>query len=656
MVKIVVQNQLKRERHCSESDSLTISEKSENNENSLMDVQNDSPIDEELEDEYLIQDDELAENPLIDVHDPEIIVMDEDPVTCADVPQCSIHRKECPFMCKKCKVHVCRVCIVHEHAKCPINIMDCFIRNVWHSALKEDQADIEGFKSKINFTQKSFQSKIYNIKMAITTIASRAMEHIEEKRSEILSRIEYIEKIKRNSWNYQSELCDYALRMLCHSLTSSEPLNFDSMSSIRENLFKIIGKNLTYIEDDNIYYLPRNFTDYNLGEIKTSVTPKRSTVDLPDKSYTNTFNCSLLRVRNHFDEDVTGCNYSVRVEICEENVKKTVYHRTENLKNGTYKIWYYPTNEGMHFLHVYLNDCPINRSPFRIIVNNLKTDVKQTLLGQVEESFGKPWGICTDNEGRVMITYRAGHCVRIYKESGSLVRRFGCEGSQPGQMKRPTGIAADRQLRRIIVADKDNHRIQVFNYTGVYLLHFGKEGEENGNFSYPWDVAVNDSSQIAVSDSSNRRIQLFDSDGEFINKFDFKEYEKQNIEMPRGLVFETDASMLITDFNKHKVISLKDMRTFVTLGSKGSTPAKFFRPQGIDIDGDGRFLVVDSKNNRVQVFNKNGEFLGAYGSTEDDPSQLVSPQCACFLPDGRIAITQLNGFAKIVEAFYSDVV
>ena len=49
-------------------------------------------------------------------------------------------------------------------------------------------------------------------------------------------------------------------------------------------------------------------------------------------------------------------------------------------------------------------------------------------------------------------------------------------------------------------------------------------------------------------------------------------------------------------------------------GGKGSGDGQFMNPVGIAIDSNGRFIVADTGNHRVQVFDSTGKFLFKFGS------------------------------------------
>src|SRR5262249_14495197 len=47
-------------------------------------------------------------------------------------------------------------------------------------------------------------------------------------------------------------------------------------------------------------------------------------------------------------------------------------------------------------------------------------------------------------------------------------------------------------------------------------------------------------------------------------------------------------------------------------GREGSKPGEFIEPVGIVVDQEGRVLVADTGNRRVQIFDKQGKFLKEY--------------------------------------------
>ncbi|KTG35129.1 hypothetical protein cypCar_00004682 [Cyprinus carpio] len=248
----------------------------------------------------------------------------------------------------------------------------------------------------------------------------------------------------------------------------------------------------------------------------------------------------------------------------------------------------------------------------------------------------RPWGICVDKEGYVVVADRSNNRVQIFKPCGTFHHKFGTLGSRPGQFDRPAGVACDSQ-RRIIVADKDNHRIQIFTFDGQFLLKFGEKGTKNGQFNYPWDVAVNSEGKILVSDTRNHRVQLFGPDGTFLNKYGFEGALWKHFDSPRGVAFNQEGHLVVTDFNNHRLLVIRpDCQSARFLGSEGTGSGQFLRPQGVAVDQEDRIIVADSRNHRIQVFEPNGNFLCKFGTHGNGFGQMDRPSGIAVTPDGMI--------------------
>ena len=53
-------------------------------------------------------------------------------------------------------------------------------------------------------------------------------------------------------------------------------------------------------------------------------------------------------------------------------------------------------------------------------------------------------------------------------------------------------------------------------------------------------------------------------------------------------------------------------------------------------------MVCDTKNNRIQVFEVNGKFLGKFGSEGKKIGQFNGPSSLAVLSDGRIVVTDFH--------------
>lgn len=323
-------------------------------------------------------------------------------------------------------------------------------------------------------------------------------------------------------------------------------------------------------------------------------------------------------------------------------------------QNGTYLASYCPPLDGSYLISVFVNGAHIQGSPFQInarIGKNYAQITKVTFeinAGSVEGNsdgqFCRPWGVCCDLQGNIVVADRSNNRVQIFDKNAVFLRKFGSYGTRAGQFDRPAGVAYDVQLNRIIVTDKDNHRVQVFEPNGTFIFKFGEKGSKTGAyFNYPWDVAVSTESNILISDTRNHRIQLFNSQGVFLNKYGFDGPLWKQFDSPRGVVFNQQGQIIVSDFNNHRILVInQDFQTAKFLGSEGSGNGQFMRPQGCAIDHEGNIIVADSRNYRVQVFSPNGMFRCKFGTQGNGPGQMDRPSGVCVTPDGTILVVDFG--------------
>ncbi|XP_033149021.1 protein wech [Drosophila busckii] len=265
--------------------------------------------------------------------------------------------------------------------------------------------------------------------------------------------------------------------------------------------------------------------------------------------------------------------------------------------------------------------------------------------GHEDGQVSRPWGLCVDKLGHVLVSDRRNNRVQVFNPDGSLKFKFGRKGVGNGEFDLPAGICVDVD-NRIIVVDKDNHRVQIFTASGVFLLKFGSYGKEYGQFQYPWDVAVNSRRQIVVTDSRNHRIQQFDSEGRFIRQIVFDNHgQTKGIASPRGVCYTPTGNIIVSDFDNHCLYLIDpDINDILSVkGHEGSGFHEFNRPSGLCCDDEGRIIVADSKNQRILVFNQNLDFMW---DIEVRPSinPLMPPTLdekdrtcdVALMPDGRI--------------------
>jgi len=220
-----------------------------------------------------------------------------------------------------------------------------------------------------------------------------------------------------------------------------------------------------------------------------------------------------------------------------------------------------------------------------------------------DSQLGKPVGISVGPDGNVYIPDTHYHRVMVYSPKGELLRKWGSLGKDKGQFIYPTDVAFDEQGRIFVSEYGDHDRVQVFDNAGNYLFEFGAFGDGDGQFSRPQSLLIT-GGLVYVTDSCNHRLVVFKTDGTFVRSMGGVGSELGQFRFPYGLDMDPDGRLVVCEFGNNRV-QLVDKDTGKGLkswGVAGREPGQLAYPWAAAVDKKGRAVAVDSGNNRLQVF------------------------------------------------------
>ncbi len=203
--------------------------------------------------------------------------------------------------------------------------------------------------------------------------------------------------------------------------------------------------------------------------------------------------------------------------------------------------------------------------------------------------------LAVDSVGRLFVLRRGVEPpVLVYSSEGAFLYAFG-----EGQVFDSHGIAIDA-LDRVFVVDRDAHEVICFSSTGEILFRLGSRHRPRWRepFKHPTDIAVAPDGEIYVSDGyGNGRVHIFTPDGALRASF----------------------------------------------GAVGRARGEFMTPHALVKDKLNRVAVVDHENNRVQLFDRDGVWLG-------ELTGLCRPMDLLERDDGVLLVTDIvpsvSGFAS----------
>ena len=114
------------------------------------------------------------------------------------------------------------------------------------------------------------------------------------------------------------------------------------------------------------------------------------------------------------------------------------------------------------------------------------------------------------------------------------------------------------------------------------------------------DIRVTTSLFVVLFRYSNKPIQTFSREGNFVGII----VSEEQLKLPYYFCLDRHFNIIVSNWDAHniKVFSLEG-DLIATIGHEGTGPGEFYKPTGIDVDKDGRIVVVDEKTtNKLQFF------------------------------------------------------
>ncbi len=209
--------------------------------------------------------------------------------------------------------------------------------------------------------------------------------------------------------------------------------------------------------------------------------------------------------------------------------------------------------------------------------------------GSGDGELNEPCGVAVDPEGDVWVADTWNHRIVHFSGDGQFRKAF---GDPEHSLFGPRALVVSRGA--VYVADTGNKRVVRFDREGKKTGEFGVNGTGPGQLVEPVGIAADASGNLVVADTGNHRVQVFDSDGVFVREFpvsgwkDF--YTEPYLAMgPGDLVIVTDAwGSRVAVYDASGAL-----RTTFRAG------AEFKQPTGVAVDAFGRLSVSDRGTNRI---------------------------------------------------------
>ncbi|HEY7268661.1 MAG TPA: NHL repeat-containing protein, partial [Dehalococcoidia bacterium] len=189
-----------------------------------------------------------------------------------------------------------------------------------------------------------------------------------------------------------------------------------------------------------------------------------------------------------------------------------------------------------------------------------------------------------------------------------------------------------------------NNRVEEFDKDGKFIAQLGGGGTGPGRLNQPWSVVVDNDGFIYVADTWNHRIQKFGPDLKYVAGWGQAYYGPDPGQFgmfgPRDLAFGPDGTLWVSDTGNKRIINYTKNGDFIrAVGAAGSGPGQLSEGVGITFDAEGRLLVANDWNGRVERFSADFSSATSFPTGWTSQDAINKPYLAV-LSDGRIVASE----------------
>jgi len=225
---------------------------------------------------------------------------------------------------------------------------------------------------------------------------------------------------------------------------------------------------------------------------------------------------------------------------------------------------------------------------------------------------------------------------------------------QESGIEKPQGLAVDGDGTLYVAqpASEGNphNRISVFSPCLKWKRDIILKGFEGDDTFYPYRVARDKNGNMYVAGLSFPGVLVLDADERFTDMI-IPEEDGKKVKLNDVVLDKKGRIYLVSEDTGHVYVYDGNRKFLFKFGEKGGSSGKLSRPRAIGIDGrNGRMYVVDYMRHTILVYDSEGRYVFEFGGMGWGEGWFQYPTDLAVDSEGRILIADF--FNNRIQVFY----
>jgi DNA-binding beta-propeller fold protein YncE len=243
-------------------------------------------------------------------------------------------------------------------------------------------------------------------------------------------------------------------------------------------------------------------------------------------------------------------------------------------------------------------------------------------------------GIGIDSKGRVYATAGKGeNGVLVFNADGKVVDSWG------------KGFVSKHGLRiiddKVWVTDRERHIVMEFSLDGKLLRTLGTDGKSGlgkNEFNMPSDIAIEPNGDIYISDGyANSRVMRFSADGKFKQSWGTKGDGPGQFELVHNIAIDKKGRVYIADRENERI------QIFDADGNFLDQWKHIGKPFGLYIDDETKVYITDGQSNKVYIVDEKGKVISTFGKTGEAFGEFKMAHSITLDKKGNLYVAEGDG-------------